>query len=315
MHSPRVNRQVKGFMLVFLAGILWGLIGPLVKVMGALGSSVMLTAFLRMVLSLAMMLVVVLVFKGPRALKIGRRSLLACIGLGLVGFALLTTAYNTSIMLSGVTTAVVLLNTAPAFGAVASVIVFKEKVTLRRGILYTLCVLGCMLVATGGKMLDTSSIIGVLCGLLSGVCYSLTPVFARLAGDDGDPYTLNLYSFLFASIATLPFAHPWTEVELLLDPQMIIAAVLLAALPSVLAYLLYYRGVELITEINLVPVFGTTELIVGSLLGVAFFGDVINTASGVGMFIVLATIVALGVSEREGVTPVEAGIEASEAKV
>ena len=96
---------------------------------------------------------------------------------------------------------------------------------------------------------------------------------------------------------------------------MIIAAVLLAALPSVLAYLLYYRGVELITEINLVPVFGTTELIVGSLLGVAFFGDVINTASGVGIFIVLATIVALGVSEREDVTPAEAGIEAGEAKV
>lgn len=298
MHRLRANEQARGFALIFLAGILWGLIGPLVKVMDALGSSVMLTAFLRMSLSCVMMLVIVLALKGPSALKITRRGLALCAALGLVSFALCTSAYNTSITISGVTTAVVLMSTAPAFGAVISVVVFKERVGLRRGVLYALSLLGCIMVATGGKALDTSNLFGVACGLLSGICYSLTPVFARLAGDDVNPYSLNVYSFFFAAVATLPFAQPWTAVELLVEPQMIVAALLLAALPSVLAYLLYYRGVELVTEVNLIPVFGTTEIVTGSLLGVVFFGDVLNTVSWVGMVVVLGTIIALGLSEK-----------------
>lgn len=305
MHRLNANDQVKGFALIFVGGMLWGLIGPLVKIMWSFGSSIMFTAFLRMFLSALMMLVVILMFKGPSALKVSRRSLILCVALGFVSFALCTAAYNTSILLSGVTTAVVLLSTAPAFGAIASVVIFKERVTLRRGLLYTLCVAGCMLVATGGSMLDMSSLVGVACGLLSGICYSLTPIFARLAGDEGNPYTLNFYSFLFASMATFPFAQPWSSASLLLNPQLLLTALALAALPSVLAYLLYYRGVELVTEINLVPVFGTTEIIVASLLGVLFFGDTLNIVSWMGMAMVIGTIVALGLSEREGAAPAE----------
>lgn len=293
-----MNQQVKGFALIFLGGILWGLIGPLVKIMAACGSDPVLTAFLRMAFSFLLMLAVMLIFKGPSSLRISKRGLAICAALGVVSFALCSIVYNISITLSGVTTAVVLMSTAPVFGAIASYIVFKEKITPKRGTLYALCVLGCMLVATGGKMPDGSSLVGVVCGLLSGICYSMTPIFARAAGEDVNPYTLNLYSFFFASLATLPFAHPWTAMDIILQPEMLVAALLLAALPSVLAYLLYYRGVELVTEVNLVPVFGTTEIIVGSLLGVLFFGDLLNAVSITGMVVVLGTIAALGITER-----------------
>lgn len=293
-----MNQQVKGFTLIFLGGILWGLIGPLVKIMASCGSNPILTAFLRMFFSFFLMLVVVIALKGPDVLRTSKRSLGICAALGVVSFALCSIVYNISITLSGVTTAVVLMSTAPVFGAIASFFVFREKITLKRGVLYVLCVAGCMLVATGGQMPDASNLIGVICGLLSGICYSMTPIFARAAGEDVNPYSLNLYSFLFASIATLPFARPWEAMNVICQPGMLVAALLLAALPSVLAYLLYYRGVELVTEVNLVPVFGTTEIIVGSLLGVLFFGDILNSVSIAGMALVLGTIVSLGVTER-----------------
>lgn len=293
-----MSQQVRGFALIFFGGILWGLIGPLVKIMAACGSNPILTAFLRMSASFAIMLVIMLVLKGPSALRMSKRGLAICAALGVVSFALCSIVYNISITLSGVTTAVVLMSTAPVFGAIASFLAFREKITPKRVALYVLCVAGCMLVATGGKVPDGSNLIGVVCGLLSGICYSMTPIFARAAGEDVNPYSLNLYSFFFASLATLPFAQPWTAIDVIFQPQMLLAAFLLAALPSVLAYLLYYRGVELVTEVNLVPVFGTTEIIVGSLLGVLFFGDILNGASIAGMAVVLGTILALGVTER-----------------
>lgn len=295
-----MNQQIKGFALVFVAGILWGLIGPLVKILDHLGSNSMLTAFLRMAFAAVIMFVIVAATKGPSVLRLSKRSMLVCVALGIVSFGLCSIAYNTSITLSGVTTAVVLMSTAPAFGAVASIVVFKERIGLRRGVLYALSMVGCLMVATGGQIPDGSNLIGVLAGLLSGFCYAMTPVFARVCGDDANPIALNTYSFAVAAVATLPFAQPWAAVDILVDPELLLAAFALGLFPSVIAYLIYYRGVELISEINLVPVFGTTEIIMGSLLGVLFFGDVLNVVSAVGMIVVLGTIVLLGVTEHHG---------------
>lgn len=293
-----MNQQIKGFALVFAAGVLWGLIGPLVKILDQLGSNSMLTAFLRMIFAAIIMFIIVAVTKGPSVLRLSKRSMLVCIALGIVSFGLCSIAYNTSITLSGVTIAVVLMSTAPAFGAVASVIVFKERIGLRRGVLYVLSMVGCLMVATGGQIPEGSSLIGILAGLLSGFCYAMTPVFARVSGDDTSPMALNTYSFAVAAVATFPFAQPWTAIPVLLNPELILAALALALFPSVIAYLIYYHGVELISEINLVPVFGTTEIVTGSLLGVLFFGDMLNIVSGLGMVIVFGTIVLLGVSEH-----------------
>lgn len=74
--------SLKGYFLVFLSGVLWGLGGYFVTQMSQIGVSSLMTAFPGHFLALLPLLLYLLVKKGKKGLRISRKGLLYSIVLG-----------------------------------------------------------------------------------------------------------------------------------------------------------------------------------------------------------------------------------------
>ena len=112
---------------------------------------------------------------------------------------------------AGIAVSAVLLNTAPIFTTVFSMLIFHEGISLLKVIAPCINVVGCSLAATGGQLnLETLSVLGVSCGIASGFTYGMAAIITRIAGSATNTYVMSAYSYLFATISVLILFQPWT---------------------------------------------------------------------------------------------------------
>ena len=151
-HIMKENRKAfHDYILIFIAGALWGFIGMFVKELQLAGSTPELTGFLRMVFSFVIMFVVCLTKGGLKSMKVDLRTLLTCALLGLICHGIYNVFYSLSVTTVGVSVSAVLLNIAPVFTMIFSAVLFSEKVTGIKVIAVIINVAGCILTATNGQ--------------------------------------------------------------------------------------------------------------------------------------------------------------------
>lgn len=289
METVRLRGDSKGVALIFAGGVIWGTIGPLVRVMDGFGASAELTSFLRVSFAFLILVVLTVLRGGFSALKVDRKTLMVCAGLGILCQGVYNVAYCWSVNLAGVGTSVALTNIAPVFTALACLAIFGEKLPGGKVFVLALNVGGCVMASTGLRF-DASMlpVAGLACGIVAGFCYAMTAVIGRLAANRCDPFVVSTYSYLFAALFLLPVARPW-EQPALHDPSVLAIGFFLALVPTALAYLLYYRGLQLVSKVASVPVIASIEIVVAVVLGIVFFGEEANAMALTGVVVILAS--------------------------
>lgn len=284
------DSQTTGYLMVFIAGALWGIIGPLMTVMSDAGASAGTISLVRVAFAFIIMLPITLIRSGTASLRLDARALVACALLGIVCHGVYNVFYVYAVTLCGVATAAVLLNVAPVFGLVFAVLLFKEAPTGLKVCALAIDVIGCVLVVTGGNFTTlTFSIVGVLCGIGAGLTYALTAVFGRIAGNRTDPFVMSTISYLFATVFMVVWEQPWVNTPVL-NETVIGAGFVLALVPTALAYVLYYYGVNRIRENSKVPVVASIETVVATACGVLLYQEQLPAAAFAGIILVLASI-------------------------
>lgn len=285
---------------VLLAGTLWGMIGIFVRRYEELGLSSLQTAALRVSLTAVMFALFVLIYK-PKLYKIRLRHLWCFLGTGVVSVALFTYCYFKSIYLSDLSVAAVLLYTAPAFVMLFSLILFKEKMTVMKGVSLILAVLGCAMTTgvIGGEVNVTLE--GFLFGLGSGVCYALYSIFSRFALDRGyEPFTVSLYTFLFAAAATVCLTDVGPVIDVVTaDAGSVLYALLFALVSCLLPYVFYTLGLKYIAS-STASIIATVEPVVATVIGAAVFGETMNVPFGyIGVALVFLSVVLINVKRKK----------------
>lgn len=291
-----MKKEFRSYMYVFIAGSLWGTIGFFVKMMQHYGSSSAYTSFLRMAIGFLILVVITLVKDGPKAFKIGKNTLISCVLLGFICQAVYNVAYSNAVNSIGVSLSAVLLYTAPVFTSITSFLLFKEKIGKQKYLALFINIIGCALTVTGGHF-DTLSFgaVGLLFGLAAGFCYSLAAIFGRLATDEGSPFAVATYNFLFATLFLAVF-HPWTTVE---DPfclPVILVGIGFALIPTALSYIFYFKGLQGITESSKVPVVASVETVVATIIGILVFHEKLGVGNIIGIILVLSSILVMNLS-------------------
>lgn len=170
------RNEKKGYLLVFIAGTLWGLIGIFVKSMAACGASATMTSFLRVFFAFLIMLFLCLVKCKPHDLLIGWKPLLSCALLGILCHGVYNICYSIAVTTIGVALSAVLLDIAPLFTLLFSVLFFREKVSFIKGIAVVINIIGCILTVTNGKLeIQSLALFGLLMGIGAGFFYALIP--------------------------------------------------------------------------------------------------------------------------------------------
>ena len=108
---------------IFIAGLLWGTVGVFVKELNSLGADASLTGFLRMFFAFAIMFVIALIRHGKNIIIRDKKTLLACLLIGVITNGVFNICYAYSVKLNGMAVASVLMYSAPVFTATASRII------------------------------------------------------------------------------------------------------------------------------------------------------------------------------------------------
>lgn len=286
------GQEKRGVAEILTGSVLWGTIGLFVLWMDGLGASSALISFLRMAFAFLILLLITLFLGGTRSLLVSKRALLFSALLGLICQGLYNVFYNESIVEIGMTMSAVLLNAAPLCTLTAAHFLLKEPITLRKWTALFLCMAGCVLTVTDGNLsLSGFSPYGILCGVLSGMTYGMTSIFGRMAGEKTNVWAMSTYSYLFASLFLLAY-DPGVVLEAG-NLSIAFAGFLYALIPTALAYVIYYKGVQKIKENSKVPVIASAETITAALLGAFFFHESLKPLQYMGIVLIFLSILLL----------------------
>ncbi len=277
MSATRPSRR--GYALVAAAAVLWGMLGIFAKGILATGVGPLEISFWRATLAGAAF-VAHAALRGRLRLQRGADAV-ALILFALVGVTLFYASLNLAIAAGGVSLAILLMYSAPAFVVVLAYLWLHEPLTRSKAALVVLATLGVALVARAGGKNLTVDAASLGWGLTSGLAYASYYLFGKWILRRYAPVTVFAVALPVGALALLPFVtfHPKPASD-----WMLLA--MLALLSTYLAYLAYYSGLRLVEASRAVLV-ATIEPVVATVLAMLAFGERLGGWGWVGAALVL----------------------------
>ncbi len=281
---------------VFFAAVFWGIAGIFIRNLeGKLEQMQMV--FWRAIIS-ALVFGIIILVKDASLFKIKLKDLWVFVSAGLFSIILFNFSYYTTMSLTSLSVAAVLLYTAPFFVVIMSVIIFKEKMTSNKIIACLVAFVGCCLVS---GLFDTAQKISgkaLFFGLLTGLGYALYTIFGKILMNKGyQTLTITFYVFLSAAVCTIPLINSVATVNYVFEvPQVMLIVFLMAVFNTVIPYILYTMGLKGVAP-SVAPIIATVEPVVATLVGCFIFKEGITVYGVIGIVLVLVSVVILNTSK------------------
>lgn len=225
-----------------------------------------------------------------------------CVGMGLLSNALggVLSAFATARV--GVSTTTVLLYTAPVFGCLMSWRLYGEALTRQKLGAIACNFVGVVLVVSAGGGLATggSNLAGLAAGLAYGFTYSLLAVLSRPIVGNSHPLAIVYYGSLTAVVALALPALGSGELALVFQPVPALATLLYGGVSTVLANILYQRGMAGGVETAQVAVITSVEVAVSACIGVLLLGEPCTVGKLAGLGCVLGSIAIMNAHAKPG---------------
>ena len=288
----------KGALLIILAGTCWGVISIFINYLSAAGLGEMQISFLRQFFAVLVFALIILA-RDRSKFRMPLKDLGLIILVGFINGVLFNFLYFYTIIHSRASIAVVLLYTSPVFVIILARLFFGEKITRNKAIALVLTVVGCVFVTgvLGEGYVPPPA--AILTGVLTGLAYALNNILTSAAVKKNDPLTVTMYTLLFSFLFLIPFSKPGSLAALCrANPMILPVAFLMCLVTAVLAQYFFSVGLGLI-ESGKAAIYGATEPIVGSLVGILIFHEESNLMKIAGIVMVIAAIVLTGKSDSE----------------
>ncbi len=281
-----------GYLLVAAAACLWATLGLFFSVLhDAFGFSALAIAFLRAGIA-AVVLLAAMVVARPSLLRVSRRSLALLAVYGLAGVAAFYFLYAQAVIATSVTTAVVLLYTAPAFVTVMAWRFWGEPLTARKMGALAVAFTGCALVA---QAYDPSRLVlnwtGVAIGLGAGFTYALYTILSKFALQRHSNWTALAYAFAIGALLLAPLQSTESFAPLARDGWAWLLVIGLALGPTLGSYTLYNAGLRRVPASN-ASLVAMLEPVVASVLAFVVLGERMEPLQWVGgVMVVISALV------------------------
>ena len=279
------------YLYVILGAACWGLIGLFTRTLGELGVGVFQRVTIR---NLGALIVMTIVFALTRReiFRVKLRHLPLFMGSGLLSVQGMTLTLFLCQQECSLAVAGILLYLAPSFVVLMGAALWKAPITKRKITALVLAFMGCVLVSgimSGGL---TISALGLAAGIASGFCYATYTVFAHYVMDRYDSLTMTYWTFVFAGLGSLIFWDTGVMTAVFTSVPGILNAHGLIVIATVLPYLLYTKGLEGV-ESGKASIMANVEPVVGALVGVFVFGEVLSVWVILGVVCMLCGVMLL----------------------
>lgn len=289
------KKSPRGYAFILGAASMWGTIGIFFTILHfTYGMSAVAIGFARAGIAGIFCLMFAAIWKRD-ALKLSRELVVVYGLFGLFGVAFFYVLNTEAVILTNVPTASVLLYTAPVFVTLLAWRLWREPLTVRKGIAVVGAFVGCALVA---RAYDPSALKlngwGVLVAAFAGLMYALFTVFSKYLSTRASPITTVTYSLVFGTLFLLPLQFfevpgmgpPGYQV-LLQQPLAWFALLGLCLGPTLGSYALFNMGLRDVPA-SVASVIATIEPIVAGIAGYFVFRQSLELLQVVGAVIIIA---------------------------
>lgn len=274
-----------------LAAFFWSLIGPFTKECLAEGVTAMETAFWRAFLGLCCFGAQTALAGG---LRIPARHAMVLLLFGVAVIGTLFSSYQIAVKESGAAMAMVLFYTSPAWVAVYSRFLFKERISRRKLYAIGIVLAGTLMVCFSGGSLPTApSALGIFCGLLSGMVFATQFPINVWWNATYSTSTIYTYLLLGGVVILLPFT------EFMPDKSAYAWFNLLAlgVLTNYVAYACLARSLQRVSQVQ-TAVVGCVDVVLGTFWVWMFFGENFSALGWLGSVLVIAAVILM-VTEKK----------------
>ncbi|MFC5587997.1 DMT family transporter [Sporosarcina soli] len=290
----------KVYIMTIAGAACWGLIGLFIAPLYERGFTAWDVVAVRAIFTFTILIIIMAVFYRAQ-LRTRLKDHIFFAGAGIISIAFFNFFYFEVFSQSSISLAVTLLYTGPLFVTILSRLFFKEPLTIRKGWALALAIAGCAFVVgllpLGQEGIPMKTL---LIGILSGFCYALYSIFSKPVTKRYSALTITTYTFLYTSIFMLLTSEIIRKTDQFQYVDVWIAAVLLALVSTVAAFVLYTSGLKYL-EASKASILATIEPIVAVVTGVLFLGEHLLAWQVLGIALVLysAILVAGGRSENK----------------
>ncbi|MGE6415193.1 DMT family transporter [Planococcus kocurii] len=286
------------WLLIAIGASLWGVIGVFVTYLYEVGFTPLEVVAVR-VLTASIFMVPYVLMKNRKLFKIKVKDSRYFIGTGIISIVLFNWCLFSSMKESSISAAFILLYTAPAFVTILSRIFFKEALTARKLTALLVTLIGCSLVIGIFSSSTTSiSLYGLILGLGSGFFYALYSIFGKAALSKYDSLTVTVYTFLFATVAIVPFSGLGSKLSTLTDLKVLGLVIGLGFLSTMLPFIFYTKGLQFV-ESSRASIIATIEPVVASVVGFFIFNETLSTWQYLGMVMVISSVIIVQESKKQ----------------
>jgi drug/metabolite transporter (DMT)-like permease len=302
------THPLRGYLYIGSAAFLWGIAATLGRAAftGRLlpgGGTLrpidpLILSQSRTTLSLLVLLPVLFLRRGGRALLVPSRDLLRFAALGVLGVAASNYLYYLAIQRTNVATAIILQYTAPVWVLLYVVLRGGQRPSLRRSAAVALAVLGCALavgfVGSGGLRMDT---LGVIAATLAAFSFAFYNVGGHSVLARYDRWKVLLWVLLSASTFWMFVNPPWKVIAAHYGREQW-SFMLVFALVSVLGpFSCYFAGLQHLEPTRAVVV-SCLEPVFSIVIAAITLGELLRPLQTVGIVVVLIAIVLIQLPER-----------------
>lgn len=288
-----MNASSIGVLATLSAGVLWGFLGLFVRELTAAGfTPVQMTCIRYIIVALVIGTFVLVRGRGiPRVTK-GDVALFAL--MGIVGTAINSVCYFTSMGHISLSLATVLQYLSPFIVVMLSIPLFRERLTRGKCLALISAFAGCILCT--GVISDPGSmnIYGIALGLASGVCYSFYTIGSKEAATRGHhTATIMLYSSIFCAVLLMPFSDLGSSIPSMSSSSRNLLLMLgLGILMTLIPFGLYNIGVSKM-DAGKAAIITYVEPLAATVVGLIAYGEDVTFGVAAGLILILLSLIVL----------------------
>ncbi|MFF8278995.1 DMT family transporter [Streptomyces lateritius] len=299
---PAVGRSL---LYLIVAGIAWGTAGAAASLMFRISDMGPLAlSFWRCAGGLVLLLGALAL--RPRrvvvTLEPRRRRLLRILGTG-SGLTLFQSAYFAAVQATGLAVAtVVTLGAGPVLIALGARLTMGERLGRGGSAAVIGALAGLAVLVLGGESGEVRPL-GVALAVVSAAGYAAITLLTRWLGRDGgasDALSTTTWAFAIGSVGLLPMAAVEGILPHTAEPVQVVGLlVYVAAVPTALAYALYFVGAAVVRAAT-VSVIMLLEPVSAAVIAVTLLGEQLTGATVTGTLLLLAAVSGLATAEARG---------------
>lgn len=299
------KRTVEGYLFIAAAAFCYGASAALGKavfngtgwVRGS-GIDPLILSQTRATFAVSVLLPLLLMAKGPAALRASRRTVLKCAAMGVLGICGANFFYYYAIQKSTVAIAITVQYTAPVWVYSYMVAARRQHATWLRSVAVLLAFAGCGLVALTGPAAQLRiSAVGILAALAAAFTFAFYNVIGAELVRQSSRWLVLFYSLLAAAVFWLIVNPPWRVAAQHYSGREWLFLFGFAMVSMLLPLALYLGGLALLDPTSAI-VTSCLEPVFASMLAATFVGESLSWLQGLGIALVLSQSVLIQLPDK-----------------